>query len=114
MPDATTGSTEPPRDVAVAALRVVRLALDNVIRHAPGAHVLLTVEAGGDAVRLTVVDDGPGLRADAHQEAARAGRRGLADMATEAAATGASLEVGRADPSGGTRVVFGWRASRAS
>ncbi len=103
---------EPPVDVAVAALRVVRLALDNVARHAPGAGALLTVEGGRETVHVVVTDDGPGLPKDARATAARAGHRGLADMATEAAAVGAALEVERVGPDGGTRVRFGWRSSR--
>jgi signal transduction histidine kinase len=97
---------EPPAAVAAAALRVVRLALDNTVRHAPGARVVLTVDARPDALTVAIVDDGPGLATD-RSDAALAGRRGLADMATEAAASGARLEVGTA-PTGGTRVWFGW------
>ena len=103
------GGGEPPTGVAAAALRVVRLALDNVIRHAPGSRVTLTVDARADALTVAIVDDGPGL-ADGRTQAGLAGRRGLADMATEAAASGAMLEVGTA-PSGGTRVWFGWGAA---
>lgn len=102
---------DPPVDVAVAALRVGRLALDNVIRHAPGAHVLVTVDSGCAAVRLSLADDGPGMAPDARATAARAGHRGLADMATEAAAVRATLEVGQTGPDGGTTVRFAWGSS---
>ncbi len=98
----------PPRDVERAAFRVAQLALDNVVRHAPGSHARATVGAEATAVRLRVEDDGAGPPVD-EAAATRSGRRGIADMRAEAAACGASLEIGRAE-AGGTVVAFRWPA----
>jgi signal transduction histidine kinase len=96
-----------PRTVEAAAFRIAQLALDNVVRHAPGADVRIEVAAATDAVRLIVTDDGPGLPADREVAAAAAGRRGLADMRIAANACGGSLAIGR-DGGAGTSITFAW------
>jgi signal transduction histidine kinase len=105
------GSAGPPIQVAGAALRVAALALDNVIRHAPSAHVLLLVASAPDRVRLTIEDDGPGASPEALQAARIQGRRGLADMVTEASMCGASVRSGRGETGVGMVVAFDWPAS---
>nr|MDT0665143.1 ATP-binding protein [Micromonospora sp. DSM 115978] len=63
-------------DEVVAA---VRAALDNVARHAgPGASAWVLVEDDETAVVVTVRDDGCGMPAGRAEQAARAGRLGLA------------------------------------
>jgi len=108
------GAAQPPVEVAAAAFRVAGLALDNVIRHAPGSRATVHVRVGQDRVRLVIADDGPGLPAEVEHMAASAGRRGLADMVSEASGSGASLRVdregGSADGSG-TTVIFDWPAA---
>ena len=79
----------PPRDVERAAFRVAQLALDNVVRHAPGCTARVAVTASATAVRLRVQDDGDGPGVD-ELAAARGGRRGISDMRAEARACGAS------------------------
>jgi signal transduction histidine kinase len=47
----------------LAVLRVVQEGLTNVVKHAgPRPHASLLVQAGPDAVRIAVTDDGPGAR----------------------------------------------------
>jgi len=97
----------PPRDVERAAFRVTQLALDNVVRHAPGASVSVRLAADSSHVRLRIVDDGTGPAID-EAAAARGGRRGLADMRAEARACGGALDVGRGPDDTGTAIGFRW------
>jgi signal transduction histidine kinase len=107
--DGAEPGAEPPMEVAAAAVRVATLALENVVRHAPGATAVVTMHAAGDRLDLAIEDDGPGLSTAARQAAVASGRRGLADMAVEAAGCGASIDLGRrADGRPGTRVAFSW------
>jgi signal transduction histidine kinase len=102
---------------------VAGLALENVIRHAPGSEATVQVRVGSDRVHMVVADDGPGLPPDIERSAAAAGRRGLADMVAEASGCGASLWVGRgagasvapdkATTVTGTTVTFDWPAAAA-
>lgn len=103
-------SGEPPMAVAAAAFRVAQLALENVVRHAPGTDARLTVTTRPDRVRLVIADDGPGMEPGADRIAIAAGRRGIADMDTEAARCGASLTVGPVGTGPGTAVAFDWPA----
>ena len=105
---------EAPRDVAAAAFRVAGLALENVVRHAAGSNATVAVTSAADAIDLTIHDDGPGFRADALSDAGRNGRRGLADMAAEAAACDATVAVGPVPDGRGTLVTFRWRAHEAA
>ncbi len=50
-----------PPSVALAVYRVAEEALANVAKHAPGARVTLTVEAGGDGVALRAVSTPPSV-----------------------------------------------------
>ena len=99
----------PPAEVAAAAFRVAGLALDNVVRHAPGSEVAISVRAEADVVDLRIADNGPGLSADVLAIALTNGRRGIPDMAAEAAACSANLEV-RPDDGAGTVVTFRWES----
>ena len=107
---ATAGTgARPPRDVERAAFRVAQLALDNVVRHAPGASVAVRVAVTPSHVRVRVEDDADGPPID-EAAAARRGRRGLADMRAEAQATGATLEIGRGAGDRGTAIGYRWDA----
>jgi signal transduction histidine kinase len=68
-----TGHQEPEPDAARALWFVAAEALANASKHAPGSHVLVTLDRGETAT-LTVTDDGPG---GANREGA--GLRGLAE-----------------------------------
>jgi signal transduction histidine kinase len=113
-PDGRLG--QPPMDVAAAAFRVAGLALENVIRHAPGSKATVHIRVGPERLRLVIADDGPGLPAEAERTAASAGRRGLADMVAEASGSDASLQLARGDGVAdrpGTTVTFDWPATPA-
>lgn len=62
-----------PPAAATAMFRVVQEALTNVIRHAPGAHVVLRYGVEAGTVRMAVSDDGPGF----DPRAPRGSREGL-------------------------------------
>ena len=72
--DAAGGEAgRPPRDVERAAFRVAQLALDNVVRHAPGAHGAVSrSRRPRRRVRLRIEDDGDGPPVD-EAAAARGG-----------------------------------------
>ena len=105
--DATDGT--PPTDISEAAFRVAALALDNVVRHAAGSNAEILVRTEADLVELVVSDDGPGMAPDALTNAVAHGRRGVADMRSEAAACGAEIEVARRLDGAGTTVRFRWQ-----
>ena len=83
---------------ALHLLRVVQEALANAVRHAGATRVLLKVEALGEGVAVSVIDDGLGI-----DQAASAAGVGLASMRRRAALLGATLEVGPG-PDRGTQV----------
>lgn len=99
----------PARDVERAAFRIALLALDNVVRHAPGASVAIDLSVDASAVSLDVRDDGPGIGPEALDRTTMAGRRGLDDMRREADLVGASLQV---TSSGGAWIAFRWVSDR--
>ena len=103
---------QPPMEVAAAAFRVAGLALENVIRHAPGSQATVHIRVGPERVHLVIADDGPGLPAEIERTAATAGHRGLADMVAEASGSDASLHVDRGGTVDvpGTTVTFDWPA----
>jgi signal transduction histidine kinase len=101
------GTWRPPRSVERSAFRIAQLALDNVMRHAPTSRALVSVDISPAAVAMRIDDDGPGPPID-EASAARAGRRGIADMRAEARACGARLETGRAPGQPGMVVAFRW------
>lgn len=104
----TTTTSRPPRDVERAAFRIAQLALDNVVRHAPGRRARVTVAIAPASLLLGIADDGDGSLVD-EAAAARSGRRGIADMRAEAAACGGGLEIDSRE-GGGTAVTFRWPA----
>jgi signal transduction histidine kinase len=82
--------------VELAAYRIVQEALTNARRHAAGAAVDVELRYAGDALRLRIRDNGPGLT-DRHTG------HGLLGMRERAAAVGGSLQTGSA-PGGGFRI----------
>ncbi|MDH4141482.1 MAG: hypothetical protein OEV61_02630 [Chloroflexota bacterium] len=106
----TEGGERPPSEVAAAAFRIAGLALENVVRHAPGAHVRIDAIVRRDRVDLGISDDGPGISVEAARAAESAGRRGLVDMDAEAAACGGALAVESAAAGSGTSIRFNWPA----
>ena len=103
----------PPREVEQAAFRIALLAIDNAVRHAPGAAIAVSIVAGPQEVRLAVEDDGPGIEAGTRDAARRTGHRGLVDIEAAAAAVGGRVSIGPDDGGSGTRVSFAWRTALA-
>ncbi|WP_278195524.1 sensor histidine kinase, partial [Streptomyces sp. AN091965] len=94
-----------PADVAEHVLAVAAEALSNVARHARAgrADVVLAVPATGDALTLTVTDDGAGISGPGNS-AGRSG--GLVNLRSRAEQYAGSLTV-ESPEAGGTRIV--WR-----
>jgi len=105
----TGAAGRPPRDVERAAFRIAQLALDNVLRHAPGHLARVSVDSSPTAVALRIEDDGDGPAMD-EAAAARRGRRGIADMRAEAVACGGALATGRVAGGSGMAIAFRWPA----
>jgi len=81
----------PDADELVAA---VAAALDNTARHAVGASAYVLLEDTGDAVVVSVGDDGPGISAGRLDEAAAAGRMGVTgSIVGRLAAVGGTAEL---------------------
>ncbi len=76
---ATPGESVPlPTHTATELVAAVRAALDNTARHAADAAAYVLLEDKGDAVVVSVRDDGPGIPPGRLEEAAAAGRMGVA------------------------------------
>jgi signal transduction histidine kinase len=96
-----------PAGTAAELVAAVRAALDNVRRHAgPAARAWVLLEDEGDAVRVTVRDDGAGFAEERLAEAAAAGRLGVAQsMRGRIADLGGTTAIHSA-PGEGTEVEF--------
>ncbi|WP_433609372.1 MacS family sensor histidine kinase [Dactylosporangium sp. CA-139114] len=96
-----------PADASTELTAAVQAALDNVRRHAgPTARAWVLVEDEGDAVRVTVRDDGVGFAPERLTEAADAGRLGVAQsMRGRIADLGGTTEIS-SRPGKGTEVEF--------
>jgi signal transduction histidine kinase len=97
----------PPREVELAAFRVVQEALGNALSHAGASRIAIEGEISSAAVRLEVADNGTGIDELAIRNARRAGHQGLASMRQRAEAVGGELSIGRQSISG-TLVSFSW------
>ncbi|MDX8052354.1 GAF domain-containing protein [Lentzea sp. BCCO 10_0798] len=87
-----------PDYIGEHAEAVVRETVSNALRHAHATELTLTVEAG-DALIITMVDNGLGMPSDV-------ARSGLRNLEQRAVALNGALTVGE-EPGGGTRVT--WR-----
>jgi signal transduction histidine kinase len=90
-----------PDGVSLAAYRIVQEALTNVVRHAGPARAHLSVQVGGGAVLVEVVDDGTAIAS--RDSAAREGH-GTIGMRERTALYGGEFTAGP-KPEGGWRVV---------
>lgn len=97
--DASTRTPLPPA-VEVGLYRIAQEALQNALRHAAAARVLIRLETFSGGVRLTVQDDGRGFTA----EGPAASRFGLVGMRERAHLLGGSFQV-ESSPGAGTRVT---------
>ena len=96
------GERRLPPDVQVALYRIAQEALNNVVKHAKASRAAVTLRVG-DAVRLTVADDGVGF----DPGAISADHLGLRIMRERAEAIGAQLSV-YSEPDEGTQVSVLW------
>ena len=95
-----------PGAAAAELAAAVGAALDNVAAHAPGAQAWVLVEDLGDAVLVSVRDDGPGIPAGRLAAAAGEGRLGVAaSMRGRVAELGGTMAV-HTGPGEGTEVEF--------
>ncbi len=92
--------------VARAAFRIALLALDNVVRHAAATTATVRLSSDRSGIALEVVDDGSATgKSDSRG-------RGIADMRTEASASGGTVAISFDDA---VRVRAAWpRASTAA
>jgi signal transduction histidine kinase len=88
--------------VQAVVYRIVQEALTNVLRHAGASRVEVRVARDGDAVDVSVRDDGTGGGPTSGGE--RGAGQGLRGMRERAAAVGGTVESGPA-PGGGWRVA---------
>ncbi|GAB2497537.1 sensor histidine kinase [Nocardiopsis aegyptia] len=93
------GADAVPPTTAVSVHRLVREALTNAVRHAPGTTCEVTVTADATAVDVRVTDTGPAPG----RSAAPGSGTGLVGMRERVAAHGGTLETGPR-PGGGYRV----------
>ncbi len=96
-----------PAPIQDALWRVAREALLNVVKHARAGTVELHVFCKGDAVYLSVVDDGVGIPhlAEGQARLEVAGHYGVRGMRERLAALGGSLSI-RPGPNGGGTLVL--------
>ena len=86
--------------VELASYRVVQESLTNVVRHAPGARVVVDLDYAPDGIDIVVDDDGAGLMVS---RSAPAGH-GLLGMRERVATGGGTLEAGPRQTGPGWRV----------
>jgi two-component system, NarL family, sensor histidine kinase UhpB len=96
--------TDPPVDerTCTAVYRMVQEALTNVARHAQATDVRVELHRHGDALVLTVQDNGIGFSTDALE---REGSFGLLGLRERALMLGGRMEVGNVPGSGGRVTV---------
>jgi signal transduction histidine kinase len=100
----------PPVLAAVgrAAFSIVREALTNAARHAPGAPVRVRVERDGDALALEVINEAPSTP---RSLSARGTRRGLSGIRDRAALLGGRSKVGPEEGGFAVRALLPLEAS---
>jgi len=91
------GESRPlPAALELSAYRIVQEAMTNVLKHAPGAQVEVTVQYQPDGLRVRVVDDGAG----APRRPFASEGRGLIGMRERVSVFGGRLEAGPLSPAG--------------
>ena len=83
-----------PAAVGAAAFRIAQEAATNILRHAGARRASITVAVGGEAVDVTVEDDGAALMPAGGPVEAGSGN-GLRGMTERATALGGRLDAGR-------------------
>jgi signal transduction histidine kinase len=96
------GERRLPPDVQVGLYRIAQEALNNIVKHARATQAVVTLRLG-EAVRLTVADDGAGF----DPVAVTADHLGLKIMRERAEAIGARFSI-YSEPGDGTQVSVVW------
>jgi signal transduction histidine kinase len=92
--EATTDDLHLPNGVALAVFRICQEALHNAIQHADASEIAVRLTQYPDRLRLTVTDDGRGIRGEVDPARFVAqGHFGLAGMRERAAMIGGKLDV---------------------
>jgi signal transduction histidine kinase len=94
-----------PPDVQVALYRMAQEAVNNIVRHAQAKEGVITLDAAGGAVSLSVSDDGRGF----DPLAVPGGHLGVRIMRERAQAIGAEFGLESA-PGRGTQITVEWRS----
>ena len=90
-----------PAPAAEELVAAVAAALDNTVRHAGDASAYVLLEETGDAVVVSVGDDGPGIPTGRLDEAAAAGRMGITgSIVARLAALGGTAELSTSTSAG--------------
>ena len=97
-------------EAEVQLIRIVHEALTNSAKHAGASRGVVTMERDGDALRVTIEDDGKGFAVDAVADDGL--HFGLETMRDRAEAVGGQLGIESA-PGRGTRVVIHLPLARA-
>jgi two-component system sensor histidine kinase UhpB len=90
--------------VETSLFRIAQEAFTNVARHARADQVLVTVQAAGDTVRLTIADNGIGFIPSHLARPAKGLGWGLLTMRERAEAVGAICRIA-SNPQHGTEVI---------
>jgi len=96
------GSERARPEVEIALFRIAQEALNNVAKHAQATSVVISFGSAGSEWRMSVVDDGVGLRP--HEAGQPRGGFGLVTMRERAQAIGGRFNV-EGLPQGGTRIT---------
>lgn len=91
------GLAQIPSETALALYRVAQEGLSNALRHGQARHIRLVVTVAGDALSLTLTDDGRGLPPEGLQ---REGHHGLRWLAERVESLGGSLRIETGQPGG--------------
>lgn len=85
-----------PRPSALALFRVAQEGLNNALKHANAARIVLSLERDGDTIRLRVSDDGVGIP----PERLVGGSFGIRSMRERLAVVGGALTIAMRQPQG--------------
>ena len=94
-----------PEEVAIALFRITQEALRNVWRHSGAAHASVNIEFSGEAIKITITDDGRGFSVpEKIGDMAKDGKLGLTGMQERAQLVGGTVSV-NSDNGRGTTVI---------
>jgi len=104
--EASQGLGKIGEELAEDVYRIIAEALNNVVRHAGAAQVIIRLELISQHLKATITDDGQGLPAAAAPggPGGAAGGYGLTTMRERAERWGGTVQLGRGNRGGGTRV----------